>query len=231
MDEASKTRSVRGEFFEKSYLQGRGIDIGCGQDLVCSNAEPFDLQHGDAQHLLNHKKPSSFDFVHSSHCLEHMHNPKDALASWWAALKPDGYMVLVVPDEDLYEQHLWPSKYNPDHKATFTLKNKSKSWSPVSYNLTQLIEALPGAEIISSCIHDEGYNYKLLGLTRRTIAHKLYRWSFYKKQPLKRTFAKFITHFLPLTSAFYKGKKAYPIDQSRGAALCQIQIVARKTKA
>ncbi len=228
MNEASKTRSVRDSLFEKTYLQGYGIDIGCGNDLVCTNAEPFDLKHGDAQNILKHKRINSFDFVHSSHCLEHMPDPKNALEEWWAILKPGGYFVIVVPDEDLYEQRIWPSKYNPDHKATFTLNDKSDSWSPASFNLSKLITALPGAEIISSCLHNKNYNNQLAGLPRRHIAHKLYRWSFYKKKPLKRFFAKLITKFLPITSTVFEGKNAYPIDQSRGPALCQIQVIARK---
>ena len=214
--------------FENSYFQGYGIDIGCGKDLVSPNAEPFDLEHGNAQNILKHKKINGFDFVHSSHCLEHMQDPKDALEAWWAILKPGGYFIIVVPDEDLYEQSIWPSKYNQDHKATFTLKDKSEPWSPVSYNLKTLIKALPKAEIISESLQDKGYNYELSGLPRIKIAHKLYRWVHYNKQPFKRFFAKLITKLIPITSTFFEGKHAYPIDQSRGPALCQIQVVARK---
>lgn len=228
MDETSKTRAVRDSFFEETYLQGVGIDIGCGNDLVCSNAEPFDLEHGDAQNISKFKKSNSFDFVHSSHCLEHMQDPRNALEAWWAILKPGGYFIIVVPDEDLYEQGEWPSKYNPAHKATFTLNDKSNSWSPVSFNLNKLVEALPNVEVISTCVHNKGYDYQLSGLPRTKMAHKLYRWSFYNKQSLKRFCSKLITQFLPITSTFFDGKNAYPIDQSRGSALCQIQIIARK---
>ena len=30
------------------YFQGKVIDIGAGNDLVCSHAEQFDLEDGDA---------------------------------------------------------------------------------------------------------------------------------------------------------------------------------------
>jgi hypothetical protein len=68
---------------------------------------------------------------------------------WWALVKPGGYLVIVVPDEDLYEQGMWPSRFNTDHKATFNL-GESKSWSPVSYDIEALVQALPRAEIIEA---------------------------------------------------------------------------------
>lgn len=55
MREASKTNLVREPASETLYLQGRVIDIGCGQDLVTPNAEPFDLVHGDAQQITKYR--------------------------------------------------------------------------------------------------------------------------------------------------------------------------------
>jgi hypothetical protein len=46
-----------------------------------------------------------------------------------------------VPDEDLYEQGIWPSEFNVDHKHTFTIC-KARSWSPVSINLTDLLASV-----------------------------------------------------------------------------------------
>jgi len=76
-----------------------------------------------------------------------MTDPVAALSPWWALIKPGGYLVLVVPDEDLYEQGSWPSRFNGDHKATFTLKTE-KSWSPVSHNIRELVACLPDAELL-----------------------------------------------------------------------------------
>jgi hypothetical protein len=44
----------------------------------------------------------------------------------------------LIPDEDLYEQGIWPSQFNADHKHTFTIY-KSKSWSPVSINVLDML--------------------------------------------------------------------------------------------
>jgi len=108
MKESSKTNQVRSEEFFNTYLKGKVIDIGGGSDTVTENAEVFDLEHGDAQHILRYKDKESYDCVYSSHCLEHMKDVPLALSKWWELLKPEGYMIIVVPHEDLYEQKIWP---------------------------------------------------------------------------------------------------------------------------
>src|SRR6185437_7927510 len=158
--EASKTRAIRGPEFEKRFLGGRVIDIGCGPDLVVPHAEAFDLQHGDAQRIASQRPIGAYDAVHSSHCLEHMRDVPAALEQWWSLVRPGGYLVLVVPDEDLYEQGAWPSLFNTDHKATFRFRKRS-SWSPVSFDLEELVKGLPEAEVISCERPDYGYDHSL----------------------------------------------------------------------
>lgn len=50
----------------------------------------------------------SYDFVVSSHALEHMANPLQALAEWTRVLKDEGLLVLVVPNRDGTFDHLRP---------------------------------------------------------------------------------------------------------------------------
>ena len=50
---------------------------------------------------------------------------------------------ITVPDEDLYEMGVWPSRFNPDHKWTFTIL-KAKSWSPCSINILDLLKGFAG---------------------------------------------------------------------------------------
>lgn len=132
------------------YFVGHGIDIGSGGDPLAQYKDQFprmrscrewDLADGDAQ-ILAGIHDHTYDFLHSSHCLEHMHDPVEAIANWFRVLKPMGHMVVIVPDEDLYEQRAWPSTYNNDHRCTFTI-NKARSWSPASRNLIDLLKTLP----------------------------------------------------------------------------------------
>jgi len=159
MNESTKTRAVWSDA-ERSLLKGAGIDIGCGGDPILPGVRPFDLDHGNAQFITQHVH-ETFDFVYSSHCLEHMTDPKAALHEWWKLVRPGGHLIVIVPDEDLYEQGVFPSRFNPDHKCTFTI-SKLKSWSPVSYNLLEIGLCLPGSHLVSIHLQDVGYDRRRL---------------------------------------------------------------------
>jgi SAM-dependent methyltransferase len=151
VDECSKAvaRRLHTPGFATHYFVGDGIDVGSGRDPLSRFAAlfplvrsvtPFDVPDGDAQFLAKHLD-NAFDFLHSSHCLEHLRDPFEALANWVRVVRPGGHLVVLVPDEDLYEQGVWPSTFNPDHKRTFTVC-KARSWSPVSVNLTDLLASV-----------------------------------------------------------------------------------------
>jgi SAM-dependent methyltransferase len=142
-------RRLHSPGFATRYFVGDGLDVGSGPDpfsrfaplfpLVRSVAT-FDTPDGDAQFLAKYPD-DAFDFLHSSHCLEHLRDPFEGLKNWVRVVRPGGHLVVLVPDEDLYEQGTWPSTFNPDHKHTFTLC-KARSWSPVSVNVTALLAAV-----------------------------------------------------------------------------------------
>ena len=159
MNETTKTKRLMTEL-ESSVLQGKGIDIGCGPDPVRPDALAFDQAQGDASDILKHVQ-GEFDYVYSSHCLEHMQDPRKVVLDWWKLVRPGGHLFLVVPDEDLYEQGVFPSRFNGDHKATFTL-SKAKSWSPVSVNMLDLAQSLPGGKLLRLVLQDHAYDWNLL---------------------------------------------------------------------
>jgi len=100
------------------------------------------------------------DFVHSSHCLEHMRDPREAMHHWLRVLKAGGHLIVTVPDEDLYEQGIFPSTFNPDHKWTFTM-HKTKSWSDKSINLLALLtEFADRAQVIKVEQLDATFHFK-----------------------------------------------------------------------
>jgi SAM-dependent methyltransferase len=155
VNEASKLRNLLTDE-ERAWFVGDGIDIGCGPDPIFPGVRRFDVEHGDANHITRFVT-EEFDFVFSSHCLEHMLDPPAALAEWWRLVRPGGRLLFVVPDEDLYEQGVFPSRFNTDHKATFTL-SKRQSWSPRSFNVWDLARALPGGLIERIELQDVAYD-------------------------------------------------------------------------
>jgi SAM-dependent methyltransferase len=148
MQETSKAliRRLHDVRFVNTYFRGSGIDIGCGNDPLSkfgqqfplmTSLRPWDLPDGDAQ-LMEAVLKDTYDFVHSSHCLEHLMDPYEGFKNWIRICKPGGYIVTTIPDEDNYEQGVWPSDFNPDHKTSWTL-TKKESWSPVSISLLEFL--------------------------------------------------------------------------------------------
>ena len=148
---AQARRALDPEFAAR-YFVGMGVDMGCGGDPLSAYAsayplmvhcDPFDkeLGHGDTQ-VTDAYWPNTLDFIHSSHLLEHVADPYATLIHWLDLLKPGGYIVSIVPDEDMYEQGVWPSRFNSDHKHTYTIA-KPRSWSPASISLARLLPSLP----------------------------------------------------------------------------------------
>ena len=223
LDEASKTRRIRGRDFEGKYLGGKVIDIGAGKDPVCAWAEVFDVADGDANFITRYRAAESYDTVHSSHCLEHMFRPDEAIREWWALVKPGGYLVVVVPHEDLYEQGIWPSIFNRDHKATFRLGGES-SWSPVSFDIGKLVRALPGATLIDAEVQDFAYRHELRfkgGRPRKRRSLKLLK-SIARRIP-------FVGQRLRRRLEDIGVGWGVPVDQTGREALAQIQVIVRKS--
>jgi SAM-dependent methyltransferase len=217
MDETTKSKMYWGEH-ERRATQGHGIDIGCGPDPVTKDARRFDKEDGDANRISDFVR-DQFDFVYSSHCLEHMYDPKATILEWWKLVKQGGFLFVLVPDEDLYEQGVFPSRFNPDHKATFTI-SKSKSWSPKSINVLELAKSLPNGHLVSLELQDRGYDRSLLrfGGRRRPlwikgISRVLKGIGLWEKSLVRRL-------FLPY----------YAVDQtaSNHNAQAQIQLIVQK---
>lgn len=136
--ETSKARDRRErEGFFKKFCQGDGLDIGCGGDPVVPGVSGWDILNGDAQYLRG-IEDETFDFVYSSHCLEHMHDVRVALCNWFRVVRPGGFLIICVPDRDLFEKKkTLPSRWNGDHKHFFLL---GKAEEPDTLDILEEIE-------------------------------------------------------------------------------------------
>lgn len=220
MNETSKSRQYWGPL-QHAVLAGQGIDIGCGPDPVTPSVRQFDVADGDANHITRHVQ-DRFDFVYASHCLEHMHDPRQAVLEWWQLVKPGGHLFFLVPDEDLYEQGVFPSRFNPDHKATFTV-DKRDSWSPVSIRVCELAASLPGGELVSLELQANGYD-------RRLLRHGPDRRPPWLLNTFFRLYRRLRREGLPQLSFMEIWQSRwFAIDQTqRPGTLAQIQCIVRK---
>jgi SAM-dependent methyltransferase len=90
------------------FCVGNGLDIGAG-DWPLSWAMPIEKRYGgDAMKLPEGK----FDYVFSSHCLEHLLNPIKALLHWKSRIKEGGVLFLYLPHPDM---EYWLPQNNSKH--------------------------------------------------------------------------------------------------------------------
>lgn len=171
MKECSKSivRRLADPNFSRRYFVGKGVDIGGKPDPLAlyqaqfervASIRTWDLEDGDAQYMAS-AADGEFDFVHSSHCLEHLHDPVLGLTNWFRVTREGGHVIVTVPDEDLYEQGVFPSTFNRDHKWTFTI-HKHQSWSEKSVNVIDLVRQLgENAELLRVEQLSSTYHYDL----------------------------------------------------------------------
>lgn len=150
-----------GGFPWRDVFRGRMLDVGCGADkLPFDTCIGFDQQDGDANHLSQYFEPASFDVLHGSHVAEHLHDAKASLRDWMTLLKPGGHLIITVPDVGAYENFIYPSRYNPDHKASFSMIYRGSPF-PNHYHIPTLMESFNDvAETLLSRYVEVNYNWR-----------------------------------------------------------------------
>ncbi len=142
----SKNRRLKEGFFEK-YINGKGVDIGCGRlynisdDLkIHSSALAHDKDICDA-HTMELFKDEVFDYVYCSHVLEHLEDPKLAIRNWFRICKKQGHIIIAVPSKYRYEKkESLPSIWNHDHKRFYNFSQLSSEIEEALVPNTYLIE-------------------------------------------------------------------------------------------
>lgn len=118
--------------FVRHFCQGRGLDIGSG-DWPFEGAEGIDLKNGgDAMNLPGEQ----FDFLVSSHALEHISDSIGALEHWKSMLRPGGVLALYLPHPD---QKYW---------RTSRCRKHLHSWRPS--DMAQILRDLGFVDVIHS---------------------------------------------------------------------------------
>ncbi len=147
----------------RDIFKGKGIDVGCGPDKVNVpgfDCVGFDEKDGDANKLSTYFEPESFDVLHGSHVLEHMHNPEAALRDWLRLVKPKGWIIQTVPDIGAYENFLYPSKYNPDHKSSWSMIYRGSAY-PIHCHIPTFLEKFRGiADVVEARYVEVNYDWK-----------------------------------------------------------------------
>ncbi len=137
-----------------SYLRGRGLDIGCGNEKICADAIGLDMGGKadirldlSADHALGLFSDGVFDYVFSSHCLEDFKATESILAEWWRVLRPEGHLILYGPDPDYYP-HIGTVGANPNHQHDLY-------WQDV----WKILEGFGNAQLVSASRHNQSNEY------------------------------------------------------------------------
>ena len=129
METSNGNESAKIKWRALPYLRGSGLDIGCGPWKISPHAvgidgQSFNVPPGRGPNLqmnctqLPVFADDCFDFVYSSHLLEHVVDTEAVLREWLRVLSPGGYLVLYLPHKNLYPNIGEPGA-NPDHKHDF----------------------------------------------------------------------------------------------------------------
>lgn len=174
MNESTKSlrrrwcEASRGEFDWRAIFKGRMLDIGCGPDkLPFPNVVGFDCENadvvGDANKLSSYFEPESFDLLSATHVLEHMADPEACLRDWLTLLKHGGHLAVLVPDIGAYERFTYPSRFNSDHKASFSMIYKGSSF-PIHCHIPTLLDGfLDQCEVLLARYVERNYDWKAAG--------------------------------------------------------------------
>ena len=176
MRETSKAfeiRRERGDF--QRYLVGKGIDIGAGDDslyILNGSVRSYDKRDGNAQFMAE-IADASYDFVYSSHCLEHIADVQLALRNWVRIIKPGGILYIVVPDFELYEKGMWPSRFNQDHKASFSITRLpvDRATHYTMHDLVMWLDLELGVSTLELRLEDFGFDRTRFALDQTMAEH------------------------------------------------------------
>jgi predicted SAM-dependent methyltransferase len=103
-----------------------GLDVGCGtcriDDMIPSIDQQGDYRYAHSQFVWNCINLDLFndnvlDFIFSSHCLEDFEDIGGVFHNWWRKLKPNGLMLLLLPDMEGGRYPKVEQGGNPSHRV------------------------------------------------------------------------------------------------------------------
>lgn len=115
------------QFIKQKALQwcrGTGLDIGAGKSPLDDSIPIEDNNEENAYKLK--REDESMDYVFSSHCLEHLDDPKKALSEWTRVLKQEGILYLYLPSQN----------YIPWRKESMP------KWHKTNWNINKIIKLI-----------------------------------------------------------------------------------------
>ena len=126
------------------WCKGNGIDVGGGH-WPLKEARVIDDDIENAYKIREYN--GSLDYVFSSHCLEHLEDPRSALKEWIRVLDREGILYLYLPHPD----------YIPWRKESMP------KWHKHNLYLPDVLSMLEGVDVIEIVQKDFWFGQKIIG--------------------------------------------------------------------
>lgn len=112
----------------EQVCQGKGLDIGGTYEHHFQDSFPINILFNNGLHAENlpacpDNKENSWDYIFSSHTLEHLENPIRALRYWKHCIKKEGVLFLYLPHPDM---QYWLTQNNSKHLHSWYPKDMEK---------------------------------------------------------------------------------------------------------
>lgn len=130
--------------FAAQFCKGEGLDVGAGR-WPLPGATPIDAQDGGNAMDLPAKL---YDYIASSHCLEHLTDPIAALEHWKSRIRPGGVLALYLPHPDM-------TYWRPQH-----CRKHRHSWRPD--DMAQIVRDLGFVNVLHS-ERDLAWSFAVIG--------------------------------------------------------------------
>ena len=112
--------------FAEKFCKGNGLDVGGLLTCHFPGAKIINILNNDGYDAYNLPAPSpctQYDYIFSSHTLEHLENYVKALEYWTTLLSPTGVLFLYLPHPDM---EYWLPQNNRKHLHSFNPLNMIK---------------------------------------------------------------------------------------------------------
>lgn len=130
--------------FAAQFCRGRGLDVGAGR-WPLPGAVPVDRISGHDASML---PGEDWDYICSSHLLEHLSDPIAALEHWKERLRVDGVLFLYLPHPDMV---YWRPQFCRKHRH---------SWQPEQ--MADILRDLGFVDVIHS-ERDLAWSFAVVG--------------------------------------------------------------------
>jgi len=115
--------------FARQFCIGNGLDIGGTDKWSFPSARTINISKNDGFDATN-LPADTYDFIFSSHTLEHTENYIDALLCWQSHIRSGGTLFLYLPHPDM---EYWLPQNNRKHRHIFYPKAIAKTLKDIGF--------------------------------------------------------------------------------------------------